>query len=62
MGTLVKRDGMIIADLTEDQQQAVVARGGDGGFGNAHFTSSSAKRLKLLNLVRLARNSRQSWN
>lgn len=40
MGTLVKRDGKVIADLTTHGQQAVVARGGDGGFGNAHFKSS----------------------
>jgi GTP-binding protein len=40
MGTIVRRDGKIIADLTENGQQVVIARGGDGGFGNAHFKSS----------------------
>lgn len=40
IGTIVKRDGEIIADLTKDGQRAVIARGGDGGFGNAHFKSS----------------------
>ncbi len=40
MGTIVRRDGEIIADLTEDGQQLVVAKGGDGGYGNAHFKSS----------------------
>ena len=29
-----------IADLTVDGQTAVIAKGGDGGFGNAHFKSS----------------------
>ncbi|MBQ3431093.1 GTPase ObgE [Candidatus Saccharibacteria bacterium] len=40
IGTVVKRDGEIIADLTKDKQEAVVAKGGEGGFGNAHFKSS----------------------
>lgn len=40
VGTLVKRDGRVIADFIEDGQQAVIAKGGDGGFGNAHFKSS----------------------
>ncbi|MDR1197356.1 MAG: GTPase ObgE [Candidatus Nomurabacteria bacterium] len=31
----------IIVDLTEPNQQVVVAHGGDGGFGNAHFKSST---------------------
>lgn len=40
IGTVVKRDGRIIADLTHDREEAVIAKGGDGGFGNAHFKSS----------------------
>lgn len=40
VGTVVKRDGTVIADLTHHDQQVVVAMGGDGGFGNAHFKSS----------------------
>jgi GTP-binding protein len=40
VGTIVKRDGEIIADFTEDGQKLVIAKGGDGGFGNAHFKSS----------------------
>lgn len=50
MGTLVKRDGKVVADLTADQQQAVVACGGDGGFGNAHFTSSTRQAPKMAEL------------
>ena len=32
--------GLLIADITEPGQEAVVARGGAGGFGNVHFKSS----------------------
>ncbi|HEY8992452.1 MAG TPA: GTPase ObgE [Candidatus Microsaccharimonas sp.] len=40
VGTTVKRDGRVIADITLDGQEAIIAKGGDGGFGNAHFKSS----------------------
>jgi GTPase len=40
VGTIVKRDGRVVADFTFDGQEEVIARGGDGGFGNAHFKSS----------------------
>ena len=40
IGTVVKRDGQVIADLAHDGEKAVIAKGGDGGFGNAHFKSS----------------------
>lgn len=42
VGTLViDKSGDQIADLTEDSQSEIIARGGKGGFGNAHFTSST---------------------
>lgn len=41
IGTVVRRDGEVLADLVSDGQTAVIARGGDGGFGNAHFKSST---------------------
>ncbi len=40
IGTLVYDGERLVADLVEDEQQAIVARGGDGGFGNAHFKSA----------------------
>ncbi len=53
MGTVVKRDGAIIADLTEDDQEVIIARGGDGGFGNAHFKSSTRQAPRIAELGEL---------
>jgi len=50
MGTLVKRDGVVIADLVEHGQRVVIAHGGDGGFGNAHFKSSRRQAPKIAEL------------
>lgn len=50
MGTLVRRDGAVIADLTEDGQQVIIAKGGDGGFGNAHFKSSVRQTPRMAEL------------
>lgn len=50
MGTLVKKDGVVIADLTADGQREVVAMGGDGGFGNAHFKSSVRQTPRIAEL------------
>ena len=41
IGTVVYRDDILLADLTHDGQTAIIAKGGDGGFGNAHFKSST---------------------
>ena len=41
IGTVVKKAGKVIADLTRDREEAVIARGGSGGYGNAHFKSST---------------------
>ncbi|HEU5121998.1 MAG TPA: GTPase ObgE, partial [Candidatus Saccharimonadales bacterium] len=50
LGTLVKRSGQVIADLTENGQREIVAKGGDGGFGNAHFKSSVRQTPRIAEL------------
>jgi len=50
MGTIVRRAGEIIADLTKNGQRAIIAKGGDGGFGNAHFKSSVRQTPKMAEL------------
>ncbi len=48
VGTVVTdQAGSVVVDLTEDGQEAVVARGGRGGFGNAHFISSTRQAPKF---------------
>ena len=46
-GTVVYEDSDLVCDLTEDGQKDIVARGGSGGFGNAHFTSSTRQAPKM---------------
>lgn len=50
VGTLVKRGGEVIADLAQHAQEVVIAKGGDGGFGNAHFKSSTRQTPKIAEL------------
>lgn len=50
VGTIVRRDGEVVADLTHHEQEVVVAKGGDGGFGNAHFKSSVRQTPRMAEL------------
>ena len=50
VGTVVKRDGEIVADLTSDGDRQIVAHGGDGGYGNWHFRSSTRQTPKIAEL------------
>ncbi len=46
-GTIIRRDGELLADLTKHGQSAVIAKGGEGGFGNAHFKSSTRQAPRV---------------
>src|SRR3954467_13229703 len=50
MGTTVRRKGEVIADLTDNGQRVIIAKGGDGGFGNAHFKSSVRQTPRVAEL------------
>lgn len=48
VGTVAtSKDGKVLADLVEDGQTTVIAKGGKGGFGNAHFISSRRQTPKF---------------
>lgn len=47
VGTVVKKENEIIADLITDGQEVVIASGGDGGFGNWHFRSSTRQAPRI---------------
>lgn len=50
VGTAIYRDDELIADLVDDGQEVVIAKGGRGGFGNAHFKSSTRQTPRVAEL------------
>lgn len=46
--TIANEEGVILADLAVDGQKALIARGGKGGFGNAHFVSSTRQVPRIV--------------
>lgn len=47
VGTQIYRDDELLIDLTTHDSQAVIAHGGQGGFGNAHFKSSTRQAPRI---------------
>lgn len=50
VGTQVIKGDELLADLAKKGQRAVIAKGGDGGFGNAHFKSSVRQTPRVAEL------------
>jgi GTP-binding protein len=48
VGTVINdAEGNVLADLAVDGQKAIISKGGRGGFGNAHFISSTRQAPKF---------------
>lgn len=49
-GTVIYSGDELLADLTQENQSEVIAKGGKGGYGNAHFISSTRQAPEIAEL------------
>ena len=54
--------GILLGDLVESGQELVVAYGGRGGLGNAHYLSNRNRAPEKFRKGATARSGRCSWN
>jgi GTPase len=57
LGTTVVNEGKVVADFVYEGQSEVLAIGGKGGFGNAHFKSSTRQAPKIAEKGEAARRA-----
>lgn len=50
VGTVAMKEGTLVADMLHHGDKIVIAKGGDGGFGNAHFKSSTRQAPRVAEL------------
>ncbi|MBQ2896898.1 MAG: GTPase ObgE [Clostridia bacterium] len=50
VGTIIKQDGKVIADLNSKDSEFVAAKGGNGGWGNCHFATATRQAPKFAKL------------
>lgn len=50
VGTVLREGEDVLADLRQESDSVVIAKGGEGGFGNAHFKSSTRQAPRVSEL------------
>ena len=54
--------GQVLADLTRHGQQAMIARGGQGGKGNAHFACPFSRPPSSPKTASRGKAGKSDWN